>query len=57
MKGTVGSDKEGNMEQMILVVLAIVALCWGFRATPWKTVKARVRIAQGVSLRRLRKRL
>jgi hypothetical protein len=26
MKGIVGSDKEGNMEQMILVVLAIVAL-------------------------------
>jgi hypothetical protein len=45
------------MEQMILVVLAIVALCWGLCATPWKTVKARVRVAQGVSLRRLRKRL
>jgi hypothetical protein len=57
MKGTVGSDKEGNMEQMILVVLAIVALCWGLCATPSKTVKARVRVAQGVSLRRLRKRL
>lgn len=57
MKGTVGGDKEGNMEQMILVVLAIVALCWGLRATPWKTVKARVRVAQDVSLRRLRKRL
>jgi hypothetical protein len=57
MKGTVGSDKEGNMEQMIFVVLAIVALCWGLRATPWKTVKARVRVAQDVSLRRLRKRL
>lgn len=57
MKGTVGSDKEGNMEQMILVVLAIVALCLGLCATPWKAVKARVRVAQGVSLRRLRKRL
>lgn len=57
MKGTVGSDKEGNMEQMILVVLAIVALGWGLRATPWKTVKARVRVAQDVSWRRLRKRL
>ena len=57
MKGTVGIDKEGDMEQMILVVLAIVALCWGLRATPWKTVKARVRVAQGVSVRRLRKRL
>lgn len=57
MKATVGSDKEGNMEQMILVVLAIVALCWGLCATSWKTVKARVRVAKGVSLRRLRKRL
>lgn len=57
MKGAVGSDKEGNMEQMILVVLAIMALCWGLYATPWKTMKARVRVAQDVSLRRLRKRL
>jgi hypothetical protein len=56
MKGTVGSDKEGNMEQMILVVLAIVALCWGLRAMPWKTVTARVRVAQGISLRRVRTR-
>ena len=47
MKGTVGIDKEGDMEQMILVVLAIVALCWGLRATPWKTVKARVRVRPG----------
>jgi hypothetical protein len=45
------------MEQMILVVLAIAALCWGLRATPWKTVKIRVRVAQSVSLRRLRNRL
>jgi len=44
------------MDQMILVVMAIVALCWGLRAAPWKTVKARVRFTQGVSLRRLRKR-
>ena len=57
MKGIVGSDKEGNMEQMILAVLAIVALVWGLRSTPWKTVKARVRVAQDVSFRRLRKRL
>lgn len=57
MNGAVGSDKEGNMEQMILVVLAIMALCWGLCATPWKTMKARVRVAQDVSLRRLRKRL
>ena len=45
------------MEQMILVVLAIVALGWGLCATSWKTVKARVRVVQGDSLRRLRKRL
>ncbi|HEX6826938.1 MAG TPA: hypothetical protein VF077_11540 [Nitrospiraceae bacterium] len=45
------------MEQMILVVLAIVALSLGLCATPWKAVKARARVAQGVSLRRLRKRL
>jgi hypothetical protein len=45
------------MDQMILAVLAVVALGWGLRATPWKTVKARVRVAQGVALRRLRKGL
>lgn len=44
------------MDQMIVVVLAIGALCWGLRATPWKTVKARVRVAQGFSLPRLRTR-
>lgn len=45
MKGTVRSDKEGNMEQMILVVLAIVALCWGVYVMSWETVKARVHLA------------
>ncbi len=45
MKGTVGSDKEGNMEQMILVVLAIGALCWSIYIMSWQTVKARVRLA------------
>jgi hypothetical protein len=45
------------MDQMIVVVLAIGALCWGVHIMPWKTVKARVRLAQGFSLRRLRKRL
>ena len=44
------------MDQMILVVLAIAALCWGLRAMPWKTVTARARVAQGVSLRRVRTR-
>ena len=48
MKGTVGSDKEGNMEQMILAVLAVlavVALCWGVYIMSWETVKARVHLA------------
>lgn len=44
------------MDQMIAVVLAIGALCWGLRATPWKTVKARVRVAKGFPLSRLRTR-
>jgi len=44
------------MDQMIVTVLAIGALCWGLRATPWKTVTARVRVAQGVTLRRVRTR-
>lgn len=44
------------MDQIILGVIAMVALCWGLRATPWKTVKARVRVAQGFSLRRVRTR-
>jgi hypothetical protein len=42
------------MDQMILVVLAIGSLCWGLHATPRKTMKARVRLAQGFSLRRVR---
>ena len=45
MKGIVGSDKEGNMEQMILVVLAIIALCWSVYIMSWETVKTRVRLA------------
>ena len=43
----VSGDEEGNMDQMIVTVLAIGALCWGLRAMPWKTVMARVRVAQG----------
>ena len=35
------------MEQIIVVALAIVALWWGVRGTPWKTVKARVRCRPG----------
>lgn len=42
------------MDQMIVVILAIGALCWGLRVIPWKPVTARVRVAQGLSLRRLR---
>ncbi len=44
------------MDRMIAVALAIGALCWGLRTTPWKTVKARVRVAQGFPLSRLRTR-
>ena len=44
------------MDQLIKVVLAIGALCWGLRVMPWKPVMARVRVAQGFSLRRLRTR-
>jgi hypothetical protein len=45
------------MDQMIVAVLAIGAFYWGLRVVPWKSVKARVRVAQGFSLRRLRTRL
>ncbi len=44
------------MDQMIVVALVIGALCWAVRGIPWKTVTARVRVAQGVSLRRVRTR-
>ena len=43
------------MDQLILV--AIVALCWVLRVESWRTVKARVHIARGVSQRRVRKSL
>ena len=52
----VSGDKEGNMDQMIVTVLAIGALCWGLRVMPWKPVTAHVRVAQGFSLRRVRTR-
>jgi hypothetical protein len=45
------------MDQMIVAVLAIGAFYWGLRVVSWKSVKARVRVAQGFSLRRLRTRL
>jgi len=41
------------MDQLILV--AIVALCWILSVEPWRTVKAHVHVAQGVSQRRVRK--
>jgi len=43
------------MDQLILV--AIVALCWVLSVEPWRTVKARMRVSQGVSQRRVRKLL
>ena len=36
------------MEQMILSATGNSGAMWGVRATPWKTVTARVRVAQGV---------
>jgi len=44
------------MDQMIVVVLGIVALCWGVRVMPGKPVTAGVRPSQGFSLRRVRAR-
>jgi hypothetical protein len=44
------------MDKMIVVVLAIGALCWGLRVMPWKLVTARVRVDQGFSLHRVRTR-
>jgi hypothetical protein len=40
------------MDQMIVVVLVIGALCWAVRGIPWKTVPARMRVTQSVSLHR-----
>jgi hypothetical protein len=50
--GTVGRDKEGHMELVIVVVLAIVTLGWGARMTPGRTVHAPACVAPGVSWRR-----
>jgi hypothetical protein len=44
------------MDQTIVTVLAIGALYWAVRGIPWKTVPARMRVAQDVSLRRGRNR-
>ncbi len=52
----VSDDEEGNMDLMIVTVLAIGTLCWGLRAMQRNRVTAPVRLAQGVSLRRMRTR-
>jgi hypothetical protein len=52
MPGTVGSDKEDDMELVIMVVLAIGALGWGTRVRPWNRMNALVRVAQDVVWRR-----
>jgi len=44
------------MDLMIVTVLAIGALCWSLRAMSENRETARVRIAQGVSRRRVRTR-
>ena len=45
------------MEQIIVSALAIGTFYWGVRVMPWEMVKARVRVAQGFSRRRVRKPL
>jgi hypothetical protein len=57
MRGTVDNEEEGRMEQMIVYVLAMVALGWGVRVTRWSTVNTRARVAPGFSRRRSLKRL
>jgi hypothetical protein len=48
--------KEGNMEQIIVGALALVALWWAVRGRSGKPVPARVPVVQRVSLRRRRNR-
>jgi hypothetical protein len=38
--------EEGNMEQMIVCGMAMVALCWCAIVAPWRTVNAPVRFAR-----------
>ena len=47
MSGTVNSDEENSMDQMILVVMAIVALRWWASVAPWRMAVA-VRRQAGV---------
>jgi hypothetical protein len=42
------------MEQMIVCGVVMLALCWWASASRWSMVNAPVRVAQGLSLRRLR---
>ena len=44
------------MDQIIVTVLAIVALYWGVRVMPGKSVTARAHVTQDVSSRRVRTR-
>ena len=41
------------MEQIIVMALTVVTLCWAARMTAWRTVNAPVRLAQGASLRHI----
>lgn len=54
MPGTVGSEKENDMELVIMVVLAIGALGLVTRVRPGKRMNALVRVTQGVVGRRRR---
>jgi len=56
MKGIVGSDREDSMDQIIVGVLALVALWWAVRGRTGKPVPVRAPVAQRVSLRRRRNR-
>ena len=40
--GTIGSDEEGSMDQMILCARAMMALRWWTSVAPWETEIERV---------------
>jgi len=56
-EGILTSNEEGTVEQIIISLMAMVALGWSVSVTPSRTVNAPVRFAQGLSLHCLRKRL